>query len=625
VADDSDVTPALLRALRHRGPDAEGHRRWPEATFVHTRLSILDTSASGAQPMANEDESIWTVFNGEIYNHADLRRQLEAKGHRFRGHSDTEVLAHLYEEDGADFVQRLRGMFAFAIYDVNAKRLLLARDRFGIKPLFYAPSPARLAFASELNALRLIPGIDLEPDRQAVSDFAALFYIPAPATFFRGIRALEPGQVMEAEWRPGRVTWTTHRYHRWTLAPDPTLTLKQAAERADELIHIAVRGQMESDVPLGSMLSGGIDSSLVSAAAQGMCAGALRTFNVRFPEKDYDETWAAHAVAKHIESRHETLAIQHGAGTWNAVTSLLQHAGQPFADTSLFAVNAVCQQMRRHVTVALSGDGGDEAFGGYDISWRAAWIARWQGLPGVLRGGAAAMLGIRGLRGVVPTRLRRRFHELEGADDPAIVETLSCWIREEEHRRFCRNQGLLPVRRHFERQWEHGLPKRAGHVERLSALVTEVGIRLTLPNDFLFKVDTASMKESMEVRVPMLDEDLVDFGLTIPHALKVQGRTGKRVLRAVAARRLPTKVASKKKWGFGIPVDRWVDDAFRTNLRATLLEDSSPLPEFFDPDVYASWIEAFSAGEEHHEVSRPGLYQRAILLLAVHQALTRKD
>src|SRR5688572_23682923 len=251
-----EVAEALFRALRHRGPDARDHRSWPEALLVHTRLSILDLSPAGAQPMSNEDGSIWTVFNGEIYNHAELRRDLEAKGHRFRGRADTEVLTHLYEEHGAEFVARLRGMFAFALYDAGAKRLLLARDRFGIKPLFYAPTPDRLAFASELNAVRLIPGIDLAPDRQALSDLAALFYIPAPATFFTGVRALEPGQVLEASYAYGRVRWTVRGYHQWTLAPDPALTFVQAVERADDLIQTAVRRQMQSDVPLGSMLSG---------------------------------------------------------------------------------------------------------------------------------------------------------------------------------------------------------------------------------------------------------------------------------------------------------------------------------------------------------------------------------
>ena len=243
--------------------------------------------------MANEDGTIWTIFNGEIYNHHELRRNLEAHGHVFKGHSDTEVIPHLYEEEGAEFVSRLRGMFALAIYDRRSRTLVLARDRFGIKPLFYAPGASRLAFASEIRALLELPDINDRLDRQAISDFAALFYIPAPETLYVGIRALQPGEMLEARLDGQDVCWKTRTYHRWVIAPDPTITLPQAIEQTDALLTDAVRQQMESDVPLGALLSGGIDSSLVSAAAQAALGGGLRTFNVRFAEKDFDETWAA--------------------------------------------------------------------------------------------------------------------------------------------------------------------------------------------------------------------------------------------------------------------------------------------------------------------------------------------
>src|SRR5215813_4384639 len=371
-------TARVAEALRHRGPDAHGIRSWPEATLVHTRLSIIDLSPAGAQPMADEDGTVWTIFNGEIYNHRELRQDLEARGHLFNGHSDTEVLPHLYEEEGSEFVNRLRGMFALAIYDSRTRTLLLARDRFGIKPLFYAPGNYRLAFASEIRALLRLPDIDTRPERQSIYDFVALFYIPAPETFYVGIRALQPGEMLEAKLENSRVIWKTRLYHRWTISPNPKMTLPQATEQADVLVTAAVRNQMESDVPLGTLLSGGIDSSLVSAAAQAGLTRKVRTFNVRFSEKEYDETWAAVAVAEHIGSCHETLDISNIPGTWEHVTGLLTHAGQPFADTSLFAVNAVCQLMRQHVTVALSGDGGDEGFGGYDLYWQIARIASLQ-------------------------------------------------------------------------------------------------------------------------------------------------------------------------------------------------------------------------------------------------------
>jgi len=307
LPDGENYAGRMVQALRHRGPDAHGIRSWPEATLVHTRLSVIDLSPAGAQPMANENGTIWTVFNGEVYNHRELRHGLEKRGHVFKGHSDTEVLPHLYEEDGVELVSKLRGMFALAIYDTRSRTLILARDRFGIKPLFYAPQKDRLGFASEIRALIELPGIDIRPDRQAIYDFAALLYVPAPETFYTGIRALQPGEMLEARLDAKELSWTTRTYHRWSITPDPALTLDQATDRADALLTNAVRRQMESDVPLGTLLSGGIDSSLVSVAAQNALNGRLRTFNVRFSENGYDETWAAIEAATHIGSCHETL------------------------------------------------------------------------------------------------------------------------------------------------------------------------------------------------------------------------------------------------------------------------------------------------------------------------------
>jgi asparagine synthase (glutamine-hydrolysing) len=608
-------------ALHHRGPDAHGIRSFAGATLVHTRLSIIDLSPAGAQPMSNEDGTVWVVFNGEIYNHLDIRRDLEAKGHVFTGHSDTEVLPHLYEEEGSDFVNKLRGMFALAIYDTRSRRLILTRDRFGIKPLFYAPGKNQLAFASEIRALLELPGIDDRPDRQAIYDFAALFYIPAPQTFYVGIRALQPGEMLEARLDDDRVSWKTKVYHRWRLAPDPTMSLDQAVERADNLLTSAVQRQMESEVPLGSLLSGGIDSSLVSAAAQAALAGGLRTFNVKFSEKKYDETWAATAVAKHIGSDHEILNMEERQGTWDKVTALLLHAGQPFADTSLFAVNAVCRLMRRQVTVALSGDGGDEGFGGYDFYWRIARIAQVQRLPAwFISLGSLPLVPLAHLE-LISRSFPQRFNGLAHADDTAIVQQLFCWVREHEHKALCRDTDLLPIRRWFEQRWEQHLPGKASRLERLSAHATEINIRLVLPNDFLFKVDIASMKESLEVRVPMLDEDLFALGLVLPHHLKVIGRTCKRVLREVARRKLPPTVANKPKMGFGIPMDSWVDGKFKAYLNDTLLGNASRLSEFFNPEVYRPIIEAFCQGNVSPGISREGLYQRAVMLLSVYLTL----
>lgn len=619
--DDGDtVADRMRKALHHRGPDGYGVRSFPTATLIHTRLSIIDLSESGAQPMANETGTIWSAFNGEIYNHRELRNDLERKGHHFRGHSDSEVIPHLYEELGPSFVERLRGMFAIVIYDARAQTLFLARDRYGIKPLFYAPTKTRLAFASEIRALLYAKGIDTKPNRQAIYDSAALFYVPAPETFYQGIGALQAGEILEASLQQdGAISWKTRRYWKGVIAPDQSKSLSEAVDQAEELLATAVQRQLESEVPLAALLSGGIDSSLISAAAQRALRGTLQTYNVRFSDRKYDETSAALAVAQKIGSHHAILDMDEGQGTWEHIIGLLAHAGQPFADTSLFGVNAVCRLMRTHVTVALSGDGGDEGFGGYDIYWRLARIAQMQHFPAVMWKAGAWALGRLANLTVVPAYLPARLREVAQGDDVQIVQGLFTSLREEELHGLCLDyQKVLPIRRFFEPQWEHCLPHNADRVERLSALTTEANVRMTLANDFLFKVDLASMKESLEVRVPMLDEDLFSFGLTLPHRLKVKGRECKQILRKVAARQLPRSIAEKPKHGFGVPVDRWVNAEFRSRVRETLLGSSSRLPEFFRPEGYQAIVESFCNGRPDGRFSRSAIFQRTIFLLSIH-------
>ena len=281
--------------------------------------------------------------------------------------------------------------------------------------------------------------------------------------------------------------------------------------------------------------------------------------------------------------------------------------------------------MRRHVTVALSGDGGDEGFGGYDLYWQIARIARLQRLPEpIWRMAPIALLPLTRF-GLLRDSLPQTIATLNGADDTAVVQRSFRWVQEDEHKSLCQIADVLPVRRLLERQWEHHLPPRASRIEKLSAHATEVNTRLMLSNDFLFKVDTASMRESLEVRVPMLDEDLFAFGLSLPHRLKVNHRTCKRVLRAVAKRKLPPSVANKPKWGFAIPVDSWVDAGFKANLRDVLLSPSSKLSEYFRPEAYRPMIEAFCKGSEYPGIDRQGLYHRAIMLLSVHLALSRPN
>jgi asparagine synthase (glutamine-hydrolysing) len=431
---------------------------------------------------------------------------------------------------------------------------------------------------------------------------------------------LEPGQVLIANLNQNRVNSELRKFHHWEIAPDPELNLDEAVERAEELVAAAVERQMESDVPLGALLSGGIDSSLVSAAAQKF-NGGMRTFNVRFPDKAYDETWAALAVAKHIGSEHETLNVAAAEGTWDNATDLLKHAGQPFADTSLFAVNAVCGLIRRYVTVALSGDGGDEGFGGYSHYSEIAKILQLQRIPAPFWYAATGILAPLAYIGIVPSRIPLQLSDLVGADDTAVVQNLFSYVRTSEYEQIFRPDDVLPARRLFEPQWTCNVPNGNSRLERLSAHATEINIRLTLANDFLFKVDTASMRESLEVRVPMLDEDLFQFALTLPHELKVKNGTGKRILREIARRKLPLNVAEKPKMGFAIPVDTWLNQEFRDELKECLLGPGSRLPEFFRPEAYRPLVKSFCSGRSHAGLSRRESYGRIIMLLSVHLAI----
>lgn len=626
-AEASDLPARLIAALSHRGPDGEAWKRFDDGCLVHTRLRVLDLSECGTQPMSTPDGQAWVVFNGEIYNHRALRTELEADGHRFRGHSDTEVIAPLYRKLGARFVERLRGMFAIAVFDLPRRRVLLTRDRFGIKPLFFASTGSGVAFGSEIGALLEFPTVDRSVDAQAVRDFVALHFIPPPGTFYRGITAVEPGQMVEVTLNGGRAVTSPRRYHTWSVAPDKSLDLASAADRAGELLDRAVSSQLEADVPLGSMLSGGIDSSLVSHAAQRSVGGSLRTFSVRFSDAAFDESAVAANAAGTLGTDHVVLDFSCREPSWDFVTGLVKDAGQPFADTSVLAVHALSRLVREHVTVSLSGDGGDEGFGGYDLYGRLRALAAVQQIPAVarsplLRLTASAARGAAS-GGLVPLRASSRLRDLATTARPSqVLADSKSWVREAELARLWRGARCEPVWRLFEPVWRHDLPGRASALERLSALTTEVDTRLRLAGDYLPKVDLASMRASLEVRVPMLDEELFAFGLSLPHRLKASRSQRKLVLRELTRRRVPA-VAEHPKHGFGVPFDTWVDDAFRARYREEILDGGSRLDEFLDPAAYRPLVDAFCTRATPPGLTRQGLYQRAFMLLALKVHLDR--
>ena len=616
-----ETVDAVLASLRHRGPDGTGSRRFGRAGLVHTRLRIIDLSPTGDQPMANEDGTVWTVFNGEIYNHHELRRDLERRGHRFRGTSDTEVLPHLYEEHGVELFKLLKGMFAVAILDTKTDTLVLARDRFGIKPLYVAFGLDFAAFSSEIPALKRFPGIDTTPNGQAIADYAALHYVPAPQTIFTGIEALEPGCAIQARIVGSELEVVRRRFHRWAPEIDPDLTLDKALETADTLIAASVARQLESDVPLGAMLSGGIDSSLVTAAAQRGTPGGLLTFNVRPSDLTRDETAYASAVADYLHTRHKTVEVVQRSADWDSISSTLAGLGQPLADPALFAVGSVSHAMRQHVTVALSGDGGDEFFGGYRIYWKVGVLARLLRIPSPALAAAGQALRPVAAAGAIGSTVPRQVSALAGADDTSLVQALSAALTDKEHRALLVDPDAVePLRRLFERRWQPtGLD--GSRLERLSSHTVEVQVRLLLASKFLFKSDMASMRESLELRVPLLDEDLAEFGLSLPHRLRVNGHSGKPVLREVARRYVPEDIASRPKHGFAAPIDSWVDDGFRAAAREALLDARAPIANHFQRSVYEPWVTAFANRDALPSVSRETLDTRILMLTALDACL----
>jgi asparagine synthase (glutamine-hydrolysing) len=605
--------------LAHRGPDGSGRYQDERCELVHRRLALIDLSPTGHQPMTSEDGEVWVVYNGEIYNHRALRAELEQRGHRFRGTSDTEVLVHLYEEAGEGMLERLRGIFAFAVYDRRRRRLLLARDRFGVKPLFYAHPGGQWVFASEIKAILALPGFHPTVDRQACYDFLGLGYVPEPATGFTGIAALPKGTALSVTPEGSRLsTW-----HRVEAQPDPRSRLPDAAAQLEHRLLQAVAGQSIADVPVAVLLSGGIDSSLVVAAHRRTTGSATTTFNVRFPDRAHDETPVARAVSTHCATNHHTIDPGEGALSADALLGLLRHFDQPFADASLVPMYLVSRAVRdRGIICALSGDGGDEAFGGYDRFWRADRLYALMGLPAWIR--RAARAAGESLAGITRNWGRQvakaaQFAEAGRRDSAPLLAGLSNYLTEDQKAELVvpeAREGLLEAARHFDGYASAGAPD----LEELSRRMTEKLFDVGLPSDMLRKVDMMSMRASIEVRVPLLDEGVVALGLTLPHRLKTDGRTGKLVPRELARRWLPRKVVHHPKHGFHMPLDVMAPPALYGALEDLLLSPGASTRPVLHRELPRAWLAAFQAarnGARGGRISRAGLYQRIITLLSL--------
>ena len=572
----------MCGAIRHRGPDDEGHFVAPGVALGMRRLSIIDV-AGGHQPIGNEDGSIQIVFNGEIYNHHELRRELLAAGHRFATHSDTETIVHGYEEWGDAVCERLRGMFGLAIWDGPRARLLLARDRLGIKPLHWWASGSGIAFASELRSFLALDGFGAELDDEAIAWYLALGYIPEPHSIFRGVRKLEPGC---------RLVWTagaearTERYWSPARSELAGITEPEAVEELRRLLREAVRSHLESEVPLGAFLSGGLDSSAVVAIMAQEMDRKVQTFSIGFEDSGFNEAPHAAAVAKALGTDHTELVVRPDADAM--VEQVVAFFDEPFADSSALPTYLVCELARRSVTVALSGDGGDELFGGYT---RYADLLERSEVPGPLRGlftaaGRTLPQGAYGRNRLLDLgRSRRGRYATTVAQALAVAD--GGVARPEIAARVSGLDGLLAP-------W---FADAAGR--DIVTQLTLVDMRTYLPGDILTKVDRTSMAVSLEARVPLLDHPLVEFAVALPGSLKRRDGTGKWIFRQAIAGLVPEIVLTKPKQGFAVPLVNWFRNELRHRL-AHLQRADSPIYEYVDRGAVTRLVREHLAVRRDH-------------------------
>jgi len=543
----------MCEVIRHRGPDDEGIHVEPGVGIGMRRLSIIDLS-TGNQPIHNEDRTVWLVFNGEIYNYRELRAELERAGHRFYTSSDTETIVHAYEEWGEQAFERLRGMFGIALWDRPRRTLLLARDRAGMKPLYYAERGGRLFFGSEIKSILAAGGADRSIDLAALDHYLTFLYTPRDGSIFRGVRKLPPGHLLR--WESGRATVKPF----WELPAAETFegSDRDAADGLHAVLRSAVRSHLVSDVPLGAFLSGGIDSSLVVGLMAEVSDRPVKTFSIGFDEPQFDELEHARKVAAHFKTDHHEFVVKPDALA--ILDRLIQHFDEPFADSSAIPTWYVSEMARRHVTVVLSGDGGDELFGGYDRYIPHPRVAAFDRLPipGKRALAAAAWpLLPHGTRGKNLLRHVAR-------DDRGRFLDASAFFQPDEKEALYTPEVLRSVRPDAAERALGASFEGLGDLPFGSQMM-KFDFRTYLPEDVLVKVDRMSMAHSIESRVPLLDNQVIDFAARLPLHLKIRDGRRKVVLKEVAARLLPQEIIHRRKQGFGVPVGVW----FRGTLRDT--------------------------------------------------------
>ncbi len=577
----------MCEVIRHRGPDDEGIHVEPGLGLGMRRLSIIDL-AGGRQPIHNETGTVWIVFNGEIYNYRELRAELEAKGHAFYTSSDTESIVHAYEEWGEAAFERLRGMFGIALWDQPRRTLLLARDRSGIKPLHYVERNGRLYFASEIKSLLAAGAVDRQLNLRALDHYLTFLYTPRDASIFDGVRKLPPGHYLR--WRDGRAEVCQY----WRVAAEERFagTEQDAAAALRSVLADAVRSHMVSDVPLGAFLSGGVDSSAVVGLMAEASPRPVKTFSIGFDEPQFDELEHARAVARHFGTDHHEFVVRPDA--LSILDDLVSHFDEPFADSSAIPTWYVSQIARRHVTVVLSGDGGDELFGGYD---------RYLPHPRVATFDRLRVPGLRGLAGLVWPHLPhgvtgKNFLRHVAKDDHArYIDSVAMFQQDERAALYSAD-----VRHALTSEAEAALTR---HFDRFGALplhsrMMRLDFETYLPEDVLTKVDRMSMAHSIESRVPLLDNEVIDFAATLPARFKIANGRRKHVLKEAVRSMLPAGILDRRKQGFGVPLGVWFQGGLTDLFSDVLTSPRCTQRGYFEPSFTARLIREHLAGERDH-------------------------
>lgn len=577
-------------ALAHRGPDDAGTWQQGHVGLGQRRLSIVDTSAAGHQPMIHPDGQSVLVYNGELYNHQELRTTLEQRGCEFSSRCDTEVVLYALAEWGVDAFERFNGMFALAWYDLRKDRLILARDRMGIKPLFYTRRNACLAFASELNALKAGDFAETKLNPLALDQYLQYLYIPAPDTIYEDVHKLEPGHYLE--WHRGTVT--DHQWWRLAYGPRAHWTLAEAATRFQELFRDAVQLRTMADVPLGAFLSGGMDSTAVVATLNEVLDQPVQTFSIGFGDAEANELPFARTAAEHFGCIHHEAMLDPMAVL--DLPGIASHFGEPFADSSALPTWLVSELARKEVKVVLSGDGGDELFGGYTWMHMTHHLNRFAAMPKWVRTTMGMGLSLLSNSPRIE-KVQRAYAQLNLPPAERFRSRLTCWPDEERNTLYTSDLREDLVNTTTDRFLNHYEKiQDLGHDHAM--LWTDT--HMYLPDDILTKVDRMTMAHGLEARVPLLDHRIVEFAATLPFNLKYDGTTSKRVLKEAYKNIFPPALLQQRKRGFALPIHRWCRDAWAPIIRDTLCTPNAKYTRYLDQSQVEACIQQHQSGTVDH-------------------------